>query len=307
MEKGVVYTIIVTYNGMRWIDLCLKNLQNQSKIIVVDNNSNDDTVFFITKKYKEVIILAQNKNYGFGKANNIGISYALAKGAEFVFLLNQDVYVDKDSVPNLLEVAKNKKELSVLSPIHLNGKGTALDRYFSFCAHKNSAFKEGNTKVNLYEVPMVNAAAWFVPTKIFELIGGFDPLFYHYGEDHNFCQRLKYHDFKMYIVSSIFINHDRADRLKLAIELFSEAYYVKYEKQLKVNHGDINILKIDGVKSKQKSKYLKRIIKGVLSLNLKEIKGYFRQYKMIDPIFESIISSRALNKQKGVHYLNQQH
>ncbi len=305
MEKGVVYTIIVTYNGMRWIDLCLKSLQDQSKvIIVIDNNSDDDTVAFIAKKYSEVIILPQNKNLGFGKANNIGISYAISKGAEFVFLLNQDAYANKDCICNLLEVANNQKELSVFSPIHLNGKGTALDRYFSFCAHKNSAFSENKVEICLYEVPMVNAAAWFVPAKIFESIGGFDPLFYHYGEDHNFCQRLEYHHFKIYVVSSLFIRHDREHRLKLNIELFSEAYYFKYEKQLKVNNGDINILHIKDICSNQKIKYLKRIIKSVLRLNLKKVKGYLKQYKMIDPIFDSIIKSRNLNKQRGAHYLN---
>ena len=304
MKKGLIYTIVVTYNGMKWIDLCLKSLQGQSQIIVVDNNSNDSTVSFIKEKFKEVILLEQTDNFGFGKANNIGISYAIRQGAEFVFLLNQDAYVDKDCICNLLEVSKNKKELCVLSPIHLNGTGTAMDRYFSFCANKNIHFNEESNKAALFKVPMVNAAAWFVPIRILETIGGFDPLFYHYGEDHNFCQRLDYHNFKLYIASSIYIRHDRENRLKKEIAIFTDAYYLKYEKQLKINNGDINVSQIEEVRSKQKEKYLKLIVKCVLGLKLKTVNGYLKQYKMIDPIFELILKSRETNKQQGSHYLN---
>ena len=80
------YIIIVTYNGMKWLEACLSSCRKYS-VIVIDNNSSDNTVSFIEQKYPNTILLKQNKNLGFGAANNIGINYALQNNADYVFLL----------------------------------------------------------------------------------------------------------------------------------------------------------------------------------------------------------------------------
>ena len=75
-----LYVIIVTYNAMKWIDRCLSSVITstiKSKIVVIDNNSTDNSVEYIKENFNEVIILPNNKNLGFGKANNLGIKYAL--------------------------------------------------------------------------------------------------------------------------------------------------------------------------------------------------------------------------------------
>jgi GT2 family glycosyltransferase len=85
-----IYTIIVTYNGMKWIEECLNSILNSSIpvfIIVVDNYSTDGTIKFIKENFSKIILLQQNENLGFGKANNIGISYALKHNADFVFFI----------------------------------------------------------------------------------------------------------------------------------------------------------------------------------------------------------------------------
>ena len=87
-----VFVIIVSYNGMKWIDKCLNSVLNQGEVVVVDNNSCDGTVDYIRMNFSLVKILSQTTNYGFGTANNIGISYAMKKGADAVFLLNQDAF-----------------------------------------------------------------------------------------------------------------------------------------------------------------------------------------------------------------------
>ena len=87
-----VFVLIITYNAEKWIEFCLGSLKDSTIPItplIVDNNSNDKTVSLIKEKYPEAIILANNQNLGFGKANNIGIKYAIEKGFDYVFLLNQ--------------------------------------------------------------------------------------------------------------------------------------------------------------------------------------------------------------------------
>ena len=127
--KTDTFIIIVSYNGMPWLSKCLSSCEPY-QVIVVDNNSSDGSVAYIKKEFPNIIILQQDSNLGFGSANNIGITYALKKGAEYVFLLNQDAYLEKNTIEELVKVHKIDAEFGILSPIHLNGEGSKLDNNF---------------------------------------------------------------------------------------------------------------------------------------------------------------------------------
>jgi N-acetylglucosaminyl-diphospho-decaprenol L-rhamnosyltransferase len=98
-----VVVIIVTYNGAGWIEKCLNSLRNSSlntDVIVIDNASTDETVSLIENLYPEVELVKRANNLGFGQANNIGLRMALDQNADFVFLLNQDAWIDQDTIGN---------------------------------------------------------------------------------------------------------------------------------------------------------------------------------------------------------------
>ena len=94
-NKNCFFIIIVTYNAMPWLSKCLESTKPYA-IVVVDNNATDGTVSYIKENYPLITILPQKENLGFGQANNIGMSYALKQGADYVFLLNQDAYLEND-------------------------------------------------------------------------------------------------------------------------------------------------------------------------------------------------------------------
>ena len=195
-----LYTIIITYNGVKWIE---KNIQalidssTKTKIIIIDNGSVDGTQE-IVKSFKEVKFIQSEINLGFGKANNLGIKLALEQGADYVFLLNQDAWIEKNTLSEILKVAEIDKSFGIISPLHLNGSGTGLDKLFSHCIAPsihhldNYYFSDLAIKQvkEFYEVPFINAAAWFLPKNTIKKVGFFDKLFYHYGEDVNYCQRV---------------------------------------------------------------------------------------------------------------------
>ena len=55
-----VFTIIVTYNGLKWIEKCITSVIEQSFVVVVDNNSSDNTVKIIREEFPDVILLSQD-------------------------------------------------------------------------------------------------------------------------------------------------------------------------------------------------------------------------------------------------------
>lgn len=211
-----IYSVIVTYNAMRsgWIEKCLTSLQNstvQVKAIVIDNGSTDSTCDYVPNAFPDVIWIPQNKNLGFGQANNIGIKYALKKNADYVLLLNQDATLNPTAVQEMINISDGN---SLISPIHLNGQGNAIDHMF-----KGSLRNAENTLLDdlviygeqkdKYETGEICAACWLMPISLIRKIGGFNPIYFHYGEDNNYYQRLLYHQIKTYVATKAFMYHDR--------------------------------------------------------------------------------------------------
>ena len=128
-----VFAVVVTYNGRPWIDKCLESLEKSStavNIIVIDNGSQDGTQEII-KRHPQVEFIQSGENLGFGRANNRGIDIALGKKADYVFLLNQDAWIETNTITVLLEIAGRNPDYGVVSPIHLNGTYTGIDLNFS--------------------------------------------------------------------------------------------------------------------------------------------------------------------------------
>ena len=210
-----VFSIIVTYNALRnnWIIKCLESLQNssvKSEIIIIDNNSYDKTIEVVEKNFPNVSCIKNQKNIGFGQANNIGIKYALNHGADYVLLLNQDAVLEKNALERMLSQSDG---ISLVSPVHLNGDGTSIDALFKYSLNTietlyDDIFIEGTLK-NKYFSGEVCAACWIIPKRVVEVIGGFNPIFFHYGEDNNYFHRLIYHNIRTIIVPNAKMFHDR--------------------------------------------------------------------------------------------------
>ncbi len=174
------------------------------EIIVVDNASTDNSIE-ITESFSQIQIIKSEQNLGFGKANNIGIKLALQQNADFIFLLNQDTWVFESTIENLVNAIIQNEDFGIVSPMHFAPNETDLDANFETYFNR----KINNLNTNLVQVPFVNAAAWLVSKKCFEKVGLFEPIFSHYGEDRNFCNRTDFHNFKIGIAQNSKMVHDR--------------------------------------------------------------------------------------------------
>ena len=212
------YCIIVTYNGQRWIRKCLDSiLHGQDMVIrpvVVDNGSTDGTVPVIREEYPEAVLLENGMNTGFGRANNRGIEYAYKEGATHFLLLNQDATLLPGAVRTLVD-AQQEGNLPIVSPVHMNGTGQLLDQGFFRCIAGNRELSgdlfRGCLKT-YYPCPFVNAACWLLPRETVERIGGFDPVYFHYGEDIDYCSRVVFHGGTVGVVPGAVMWHDREEK-----------------------------------------------------------------------------------------------
>jgi GT2 family glycosyltransferase len=218
--KKKIAVVIVTFNGAIWIKKNLNSLLNSNypiDIIIVDNASTDETIN-IVKQFKAIELIQNKSNLGFGKANNIGIDWAIKKGADAIFLLNQDTWIYENTISNLAEALFENPNLGIVSPIHYSADEITLDENFNTYFNR---FKIVEDSESLRIVSFINAAAWLVSKECFSKTGYFDPIFNHYGEDRNFCERVKYHGFNIGVVKNAAICHDRIVRLnsnKIALQ-----------------------------------------------------------------------------------------
>lgn len=299
------YTVIVTYNGMKWINKTILSVIDSSFVVVVDNNSTDDTVTFIKKHFPSVKIFEETKNHGFGIATNIGISYALKKNADAVFLLNQDAYVEKDAL-KILEKAAENKDYGILSPLHLNGNGSEVDYNF---LKVTSPFNAGtlisdliinNFRREIYDINFINAAAWYIPKIVFLRVGGFDPMFFLYGEDDNYCQRVLYHGFKIGIVPSAKIFHDSENNNIHLGETGGKKYFKQIKNRMLVKYANVNTNNFKKV-NRYKFYILRQAFKNLVLFNLRKAKVLFKNSTLMDE--KSISDSVKKNRQQYANYL----
>lgn len=216
MSSPKVCAVIVTYNGLKWIEKCIESLIRSTMspdVFVIDNGSTDGTVEFLKQQGNCKFLRESNTNLGFGKANNVGLRHGYLEGYEYFLLLNQDAWVEENVIEHLVSNMRVEKQFGILSPMHFNGSGTGFDYLFeSYLSRMESYQKDleaNNLSSGLYESRFINAACWLVSRTTLKEVGLFHPLFEHYGEDDNYLDRLHHKGMKLGLDPHVKIYHDR--------------------------------------------------------------------------------------------------
>lgn len=285
---------------MRWVDRCFGSLRSSTQpvsTIMIDNGSTDGTIDYVKGHYPEVDVIEAKENLGFAKANNIGIRKAYDNGADYVMLLNQDAWLEENTLAMLVKTFDENKNVGIASPIHLNGSHTGLDFRFHNCMNGDFISDLYMQKVKpYYESPFVNAAAWLMSRHCIETVGGFDTLlFYHYGEDVNYGQRLHYHGMRFVINTNCAICHDREDRKTKDSKY--DTLLARTDRMLqRMEEGDINVdLNIPSIIQQLHRKKIKKVLR-----------GRFKAIAIINEeihFLETVAESRRTNQKTGLTWL----
>lgn len=207
---------------MKWAEHCFGSLTTSEitpDVYVVDNGSSDGTIEYIHKNYSHFIMVESKENLGFGKANNIGLQYAIDNNYDYVYLLNQDAWIFPETLRILIDISQNNPEYGIISPIQMNSDLYHIDAKFamSSCSWKSNSNILSDfynkTPANIYPVSYAMAAHWLITRNCLLQVGGFSPSFPHYGEDNNYVDRLHYWRMKFGIVPAVRVVHDRGERI----------------------------------------------------------------------------------------------
>jgi len=113
-----VSIIILNWNGLKDTTECLESLKKVTypnyEVIAMDNGSQGSDVQVLQEKFGDYIHLIQNdKNYGFPEGCNIGMRYALIRGADCILLLSNDTVVDSEFLTEMVKVAEADSSIGI--------------------------------------------------------------------------------------------------------------------------------------------------------------------------------------------------
>lgn len=296
-----IIAIVVSYNGRRWYDRCFSSLYNSNipiDCVVIDNASTDGTVNYIKEHFPHIYLFENKKNLGFAEANNIGIRFAIDHGADYIFLLNQDAWVEKNTIAELLKTFEENESVAIASPIHLNGEYSGLDS--RFCEAMPWLFASDSYMKKLakyYPVRFVNAAAWMISRKSIEVVGGFDTSLYtHCGEDNDYCQRACFHGFSIVVNTQCTICHDRGYRDPNNDVNRKEWRDVLRKEEIAARWSNIN-------RNFDMPHIIKQFERRLLVSKVICDKKRIKKYTELIEICKRVNESREINKIPGEHWL----
>lgn len=205
---------------MEWLPDVISSLEDGSvhDVWVRDNGSTDDSRDFL-KSHPAVDFYNEGDNIGFGRANNLGLSFALAQGYDSVLLLNQDALVTVDQIKIMRSTADEIQGNFILCPIQLNWRDDEANPNFQ------DIYAPGwKRETNPFSVDFVNAAIWFLPIQTLRLIGGFNPLFFMYGEDNDWARRLVNSGGRILVLPTLKCRHDKASNQQPSLKSLMQRY-----------------------------------------------------------------------------------
>ncbi len=227
--------IIVSYNTQQFLRSCLESIFEKIpkallfEVIVVDNASKDQSVAMVKREFSKVHVTANKANLGFSKANNIGVSHAKGK---YILFLNPDTRFEtheQQTVQHLLDFMNQYSEVGALTCKLVLPNGTideACHRGFptpwnAFCHFSGLSKVFPRMKLftgyslewldlnTTHEIDACAGAFILVRQKAGEMIGWWDEDYFWYGEDLDFCYRLKQKGWKIYYVPTVRVWHHK--------------------------------------------------------------------------------------------------
>ena len=215
-DKSGVCVVVLNCNGKDVLPECLRSLSRSDypnvEVCVADNASTDGSPEWAEHEMPSVQVLRNGRNLGWSGGNNAGIRRALSRGAEYVWILNNDVEVEPDCISRMVRYAEAHPQTGVLGPLiyyfeprdRVWFAGGRIDME-SFETVHCERIEEFTALPNANR--FISGCALLVRREVFDRIGLIDERFFIYCEDTDFCRRASQAGFGIDLVESAVMVH----------------------------------------------------------------------------------------------------
>ena len=207
MKKIAV--VILNWNGVQLLEQFLPSIiqySPEATIYVADNASTDTSVSFLEQHFPTVQIVKNTGNYGFAKGYNEALQHI---DAEIYALVNSDIEVTENWLRSILETFENEPKTAIIQPKILDFKdkeyfeyagaaGGFIDKYgYPYCRGRifETIEKDNGQYNDAQEITWASGACFFIRSKVYHELKGFDDDFFAHQEEIDLCWRAKNLDY----------------------------------------------------------------------------------------------------------------
>jgi GT2 family glycosyltransferase len=200
----LVYVVVLNWNSRDDVIECIGSLINidypRYELLVVDNGSSDGSVESLEAEFPTLQIIVNETNLGACEGRNVGIRYALEKGADYVALLDNDTVVDQNLLTELVKAGEADPQAGMLVPKVYDYWDR---RKIASAGSRSCWFPPGRIKIiglgkedsAIYErqreIDYATGCAVLVKGEVFERVGMFDPTFFYGWEEYDLSKRIR--------------------------------------------------------------------------------------------------------------------
>ena len=215
--KPLVSVITINYNQLQYTLELLESIRRcevkNVEVIVVDNASKENPEKSILEKYPDTKVIVSQENLGFAGGNNLGIR---AAQGEYLFFLNNDTEITPNTFDPLIRLFETHSDAGIACPKIVYYNSGELIKYVGSSSinpftgrNKREGFKEkdeGQFK-DIRLTDLAHGAAMMVPRAVIEKAGMMPEVFFLYYEELDWCESIKKHGYKIYVVPEAKIYH----------------------------------------------------------------------------------------------------
>ncbi len=240
--------IIVNYNVRYFLKRCIESIYNSKiggieiEVFVVDNASIDGSNEMIRSDFKNVRLIANQKNAGFAVANNQAIKLTNSK---HVLILNPDTILEEDTLQICFDYMERNRDVGAIGVKMIDGTGkflpeskrdlptvwnsfaklSGLAALFPFSKMFNG-YALGHLDQNKnHSIQVLCGAFMFVRKSVIEEVGVFDERFFMYGEDIDWSRRIGEGGFDIHYLADTTIIHYKGESTKKASLSYVKTFY----------------------------------------------------------------------------------
>ena len=236
MTKKILISVL-NYNNFKSTKNCVLSILDCSlkniEIYIVDNNSPDNSYQKLKDFFKDLNVVKSKNNNGYAAGHKISVNYAIENEFDFIWVLNNDLTVRKETLQKLL-LAYDTFGNGIYGSITLKsenpdivnfggGNTDNINKAFDYNAYEGFVLEDYNKKTSLRKVQSVEGSSMLIPLEVIKEHGFMREDFFMYGEETDYCYRLKKLGIPSYIVPKSVVIHKGAESLKNSKHL--ESYY----------------------------------------------------------------------------------
>jgi GT2 family glycosyltransferase len=218
-----IVAIILNTNRKMDTLACIQSIEENQypniQIVVLDNASTDGSADAIKTLYPHVNILVLNENKGYAGNNNVGLEFAIKLNPDWIFVLNEDIILDKNALDEMMCEAKENPKAGIIGPLvfHFDEPEIIQSAGGSFTKNGDSIHISQNEKDSgqyekPFEVSWISGCAIGVRLEAIQQAGLIDERFFYYWEETDWCFRIKEKGWKAIIVPKAKIWHKGVQR-----------------------------------------------------------------------------------------------